>query len=92
MESGINQDCQWKVAKLDRALANFVSLHKDYHHNNRLYTFMADQVTNLSVPGLHTGPRVDTWHAACSWAASTPGQDNNPLRRKSEFLLRSIQK
>ena len=39
-EAGIDEIRQWKVAKLDRALANFVSSHRRHHHT-RLETYMS---------------------------------------------------
>ena len=37
---------------------------------------MANRVTGLSALWLRTETRVGTWHAACSWATSTPEQNN----------------
>ncbi|PWY75915.1 hypothetical protein BO83DRAFT_387906 [Aspergillus eucalypticola CBS 122712] len=73
VEAGIDEICQWKVAKLDNVLANFVSSHRKYHHGIRHYTPMANQVTGLSVPGLHTWTRVALINSATS---------DEPLQRK----------
>ncbi|OJI80203.1 hypothetical protein ASPTUDRAFT_33132 [Aspergillus tubingensis CBS 134.48] len=70
VEAGIDENCQWKVAKR--------------YHNTWLYTSMETQATGLSVPRLHIGTRVDTWHAACSWANSTPEQNNKPSITEEE--------